>query len=159
MHFWNKADFTQCCGLPGTARHTPNPKTAGIVRFPLNAHNLLLWFTIITPDILSWSLTLVFHNRTQHTPSQRFLFWSCSLRMCFSLRRLKVLENGWNSQSRLIFLAQPAALRFCTLIKNDYLKTDDLYIFLLHCAPGRLSWPPKLRNKLKRFRLCLLSSP
>jgi hypothetical protein len=23
--------------------------------------------------------------------------------------------------------------------KNDDLKTDDLYIFLLHCAPGRLS--------------------
>jgi hypothetical protein len=39
-------------------------------------------------------------------------------------------------------------VRICTLIKNDYLKTDDLCVFLFHCAPGRLSWPPKLRNKL-----------
>jgi hypothetical protein len=35
-----------------------------------------------------------------------------------------------------------------TQIRNDDLKTDDLCVFLFHCAPGRLSWPPKLRNKL-----------
>jgi hypothetical protein len=119
-----------------------------MVRFPLNAHNLQLWFTnnyprnslLITNACFSQSYTA--YSVAEITFLKLFtanVFIPATFESSGKWRKFAVPAN---------ISCATAAMRFCTLIKSDYLKTDDLYIFLLHCAPGRLSWPPKLRNKL-----------
>jgi hypothetical protein len=144
--FLEQSGFTQCCGLPGTARHTPNPKTAGIVRFPLNAHNLRLDVLCFTNNYRYPSSHLLITNTCF---SQSYKVYSVAEITFLKLFTADVfLPATFESSGKWRKFAVPAiifcATRGSALLytdKNDDLKLTTFTYFYCTARPAALVDP------------------
>ncbi len=125
MHFGNRTDFKQCCGLPGPARAaTPNPKTAGPrPSFPSNAHACTItWLTTIIYAMIFRTSVKTFSSISYTNFSldwqQLFTQWSFALVSKHSLVYHIRISPSQNCRFFTFFTVDFLSLRRCKTSDN-----------------------------------------